>query len=88
MSSTRNDIWVETFIERLNDRCHELNKGSEANPKYIPKDIIEHCIYHDNVSLMELSPIVDEAVDKAISRYNLWIIEEATLVGILETVEQ
>jgi hypothetical protein len=78
MSNTRNEIWVETFFERLHDKCHELNKGREDNPKYIPKDIVEHCLYHDNVSLMELSPLVDEAVDKAIEHWDFWIMEEKT----------
>ena len=49
MSNEEKTVWLETFWERLNDRCTELN-----NDKYQASDMVDFLEGHYNFSIEDL----------------------------------
>lgn len=74
MSNEERIVWLETFWERLNDRCKELN-----DDKYLASDMVDFLEGHYNFSVDDLMAdklTPKQAVDETIDKFDAWIDEE------------
>jgi hypothetical protein len=74
MSYEVNTVWLETYWERLNDRCAELD-----NDKYQASSMVDFLEGHYNFSVDDLMAdklTPKQAVNETIDRYDMWLEEE------------
>ena len=74
MSNEEKTVWLETFWERLNDRCTELN-----NDKYQASDMVDFLESHYNFAIEDLMAdklTPKQAVDETIDKFDEWLEEE------------
>jgi|TARA_R110001599_G_scaffold29592_1_gene100938 hypothetical protein len=77
MSNEEKTVWLETFWERLNDKCKELNED-----KYSASDLVDFLEGHYNFSVDDLMAdklTPTQAVDEAIDKYDEWLEDERGL---------